>query len=119
MCLATLDKEITVEKGTGYKVYCTARRRKKAYPIYRGGPQKTHTWIRDKRKLELQASSGEPYRTGYHVFLNLKDAKRLRRLRCPGESIRVVEFRDVVAQGIQWGAQTVVARQIKIGNVVR
>ena len=89
---------------------------------YYGGPYETDVWIDDPSwpTICLRENSGnKTYPTGFHIYVcDLSELYRLKYLIIGAEAIMQVEFKNIVASGLQIVADylipTVVARKMKI-----
>ena len=110
MCLQIVDEKIKGGTGVGYKVFLTDERYHLSFEYF-GGRIKYNEWYQDKARGEIFPHFSNPYPKGYHIFTALEDAKNW----CyPGEAIRRVDYKNVVASGTQGGYPIVVAREMYI-----
>ena len=108
MCLGTVDKEIKVGKGKGWKCYLETGGNLSGLCGHDIGPITEGVWMTDPqtgRMLEV------PYETGYHLYRTKRGAERAGWFY---NCIRQVSFRHVTATGTDSGFRAVVAREIFI-----
>jgi hypothetical protein len=115
MCLLTVDKE-TVEVSQGYKVFRIDHFSKKLFGVVVEYEFKKRRWLRDTKVKNIKSlSAGRYYPTGFHVFLDKRDAL----LYCSGdETIHRVLVKNIVASGVQlhdrFNLKTVVCKNLYI-----
>lgn len=126
MCLSTVTKKIgnsKLSKGVGYKIfdrscnslppsgeyYTPDRYCAYGYPIGK--------WINADGN-NIMADDGHFYPSGFHIFTSLKSAVKY----LAGETyleIRKVQYRDAHTLGTQSNGRCIVAKEIKLGKVIR
>ena len=114
MCLDTVDKEIKVKEGIGWK--CFRKDGGHLYSLcFSTGSMPRRRWITDKRTEPIHGLDSD-YPAGFHVHLNKNDAA-IWRGGCDDYVVIPVKFQDAVATGTQNKgdkASTIVAREIRI-----
>lgn len=110
MCLDTIDEKTKKGSGVGYKRFGIDDSYHLRFP-YQGGRPKLETWIGDKNSWDIIACDSNKYRTGFHIYRYLLEAKSKR---LPAEKILKVKFKDVSASGTQGRQRIIVARKIYI-----
>ncbi len=110
MCLTTVDKEVTIKEGVGWKYFDKGRRGRLSSSHYGERVYPIGKWITDKSTGNAEGIWGGvmSYPMGFHVFTKPQvDSYRY---------FRQVKFRNVVAQGTQesWEGTVVVAREMFI-----
>ena len=113
MCLDTVDKEIKKTKGFGWKVF-DKENGELCASIQNSGPYPIGKWIEDEREGTLCFGT---YPTGFHIWVT--EAGATPWYHPPWNTLRKVEFADVVATGRQGYTRrashvVIVARKIKI-----
>ena len=110
MCLTFVDKKPKkYKKNTGYKVVRKIDGRHCA-PFF-GHYYKPRAWNKDTRKAKIPGETGN-YPAGFHIFHYKKDAIRWE-LNVWDSVTRKVEYRKVVATGIQFDRTVIVAREFR------
>ena len=109
MCLDTVDKEIKVKEGIGWKAFLGYEDDTLSSICFHSH-QPAGKWLRDDNRGHLQAgASFQRYPAGFHIHTNKKHAKEW----C-SDGVRRVKYRKVVATGRQMGANVIVAHEIRI-----
>jgi len=106
MCLDTVDKEIKVKEGIGWKVFV----KDKSYhlkSLLQFVRIPIGVWVEDKWTGRLL----NRYQTGFHLFPSRSCAQTYA---YSHEIIRPVEFRNVTATGTSSLTPIIVAREIRI-----
>ena len=111
MCLKTVDKETKKGNGVGYKVF-DIDEWYHIFPQCQGDTRyKYGIWCEDRNKEDIVLPEGSYYKAGYHIYTTYKDAEQLSGWE---ETVRRVEYQDVVASGVQNGVSVIVARKMLI-----
>ncbi|KKL15809.1 hypothetical protein LCGC14_2501860 [marine sediment metagenome] len=108
MCLSTVDKEIKVAKGKGWKCYLERGGNLSGLCGFDTGPITEGAWMTDPQTEDIARL---PYETGYHLYRSKRAAERAGWIY---DCIRQVSFRNVTATGTDSGFRAVVAREIYI-----
>lgn len=116
MCLDTVDSEIKVARKTGYKLVHHYSYEKPMRSVCEGFKFPLNEWVTDDNDGNILTEGGVRYPKGFHVYGSLKGAKRSH-LR--SHEIRKCLIDEVVASGKEGRAVVIVARKIKIGEVVK
>ena len=103
MCLDTVDKEIKVKEGIGWKAFL-GEGDKGLKSVCQEYPQPAGKWLKDTRTEPL-----EGYPAGFHIHTSKADAERW-----ISTKIRPLRFRNVVATGRLGLDNVIVAREIRI-----
>ena len=109
MCLDTVDREISVNEGVGYKAF--HRNGEQLCGMYYGKNLVQGKWITDSNTIRI----GKRYPAGYHIYLS-KGSAELNKILSNDIIVRKCWFKGVVATGSQYCEAIVVARQIKINK---
>lgn len=116
MCLTELDDKSEVsDEGVGYKVLSLSR------PcVYRTlyWPEwvMSDVWNTRKQMRIVHTSwDNTPYESGFHLFVNEKDAIAYA-YNYNGSIVKRVKYRGVLAYGLQMEAPTIVAKEIMIDD---
>jgi len=116
MCLKIVDKD-TKEVTEGWKVFKVSD--DKLYGTYIPYKFETNKWIKDSSNYFIELNKNIKYRTGFHFYLNKKDAEdEARYWRIWNKKhkfvIKKVKVRNVTATGKQNSHRVGVAREIFI-----
>jgi len=118
MCLAIVDKKPKIPKSDiGYKVMLQDTKGVLSAQFYEGRRYKIGNTYKDLRRKNIE----DPlrmlsYPTGFHIYKHKEDALRHSEW-SPAKPVKV-QFSNVVATGTQFNEEVIVARQIKILEVL-
>lgn len=117
MCLTTVDDNRI--GGFGYKVVVdTDHNGPYKSPFFSSNPMMVGVWETADTKSTIHADDGKVYSAGFHIFCTQRDiAKYIKKeFMMEGDTFRVVrvEYRYVLATGMQDGSRCVVALQMRI-----
>lgn len=117
MCLTTVDKEPKhTRRVTGYKVL--ARDTDGTLSgLFFGKLFEVGKTYTDRKRRPIRRDCGSEYPTGYHIYINEKDAWADSYLSLPRVPVKV-SFSKVVASGKEYSYTVVVARKMKILEVL-
>jgi len=111
-----------LKEGIGYKFYTTHQYGEGLFaPAMNDGPYKIGDEIVDDRNGTIESDQKclwwwKKYRTGFHFFENMGDCITI------ADTCQVIvklQYSDVVAVGQQWGKVVIVAKHIKLLEIVR
>lgn len=112
MCLTTVDKKTKYTKRViGYKTM-QMHSDGTLSACFFGGRRTIGKTYTDRKRKPIQSDSGDEYPTGYHIYLDERDASGNR----PIAKVKV-RFSEVVASGRQAYIRVVVARRMTILEV--
>lgn len=111
---------LKINKKVGWKVF--AQEEEGLFPEFGGSFKKTRNpypigrWITDTYKHNLVPPVPFPsfYKSGFHVFLRKKDARKWRTIGLLAGVVRKVQFDEVITTGRQGEAPVAVVRKMKI-----
>jgi len=126
MCLSRITNENPKKTGVGYKVFYNGT--EGLIGEIQGDDLKTrpyNKWLLAKDfsygcNKFLESDTWEPYRSGWHIFKNLKHAKIWKNNSCPfNDAIKKVKYRNAIVCGNQviWHSESITKKSIR-GDVV-
>lgn len=121
MCLGRVERTRGLPPCRGYKIFDSTKRRLLVGQYIGTKVRPVGQWL-DEREFRISppckmllADDRKPYKTGWHVYAHLKDA---REARYGSGVIYRVSCRNVVARGVQGGKTVLVCQKVKIGKRV-
>ncbi len=125
MCLDKIYKTKPRKTGTGAKVFTEWQN--ELFGELQGEdrkPRPYNTWLLARdfsygKNKPLMSNTWEPYRSGWHIFKNLKSARVWKGKGAPGSVIRRVKYRNAFVCGNQiiWHSESITKKSTR-GDIV-